>query len=748
VIVCIVFLFFSAGAFAADLVWPLQKNYGISATFGESRENHYHAGIDLSTNGVTGLPVVAIADGSVYRMKIQKRGYGKALYIRHANGTQSVYAHLEGYSSELGLQSIYKRRAARLGTPYVGDIFLDPVIPVQQGEIVAFSGESGAGLPHLHLEIRKNEVIATNPLTSGLNDSLDPIPPTFQAFYFYPLTSDSAIDGELETKEVRLKKKGSLYSADTVPVVRGDFAVSVSVYDSAARPYHRTPHKLSYSIDDKELYFVEFDQFSYTEPQNFGLLYDLGKPGPSFYEYPILLSRMAAAPLPFVKRSISFSTRDLTPGKHQLEIVAMDTNNNTSVANVPFIVNDPPSFEFVAIQEEAGAMVVHSAIQDPNWNGSKTLSGAVEYSLDEGKSFRPVASTSVDLANSRDDLKIRYRIPLTEIGSANTVQIRARAYDGVEYSPYIIRTIRPGSVSEIQAVTTPAGNLRYETYRGTIRVLFDSDEPVSGTVQLSAGDPSRMIPLEVVKPGSLMVHIPAPRQSGPFAVSLPGGQSLTIPVHYVKLGTTAVVAHDNFRLSLHPNSLYQDSWIWVKSLPAYSSKFLPVIGSMLQLGERGLPFKKDSRLAFEYPENFAHPEKLSIYRWSRSAQRWQSLPSTVKKSSRTVETEIDFLDLYALIYDNVAPKISAIFPKRRSATRNKTPVLAVHIRDSGMDVDEERVTFFVDGIAHKAVYDPDRNVATAGVTAELRQGYHKFYAVAYDYAGNKTQSSPVSFRVK
>src|SRR5688572_33071652 len=153
VIVCLVLLiFFSARAFAsADFIWPLQQNYGISATFGESRSDHYHAGIDLSTNGETGLPVLAVADGSIYRMKIQKRGYGKALYIQHANGTQSVYAHLEGYSQELGLQKMYAAKASRMGTRYVGDIFVDPPIRVRQGEVVAFSGESGAGLRHLHL---------------------------------------------------------------------------------------------------------------------------------------------------------------------------------------------------------------------------------------------------------------------------------------------------------------------------------------------------------------------------------------------------------------------------------------------------------------------------------------------------------------------------------------------------------------------------------------------------------------------
>ncbi|MGH9856793.1 MAG: hypothetical protein ACRD4B_03015, partial [Acidobacteriota bacterium] len=98
--------------------------------------------------------------------------------------------------------------------------------------------------------------------------------------------------------------------------------------------------------------------------------------------------------------------------------------------------------------------------------------------------------------------------------------------------------------------------------------------------------------------------------------------------------------------------------------------------------------------------------------------------------------------------DNVAPRISSIFPKTRSTTRNQSPILAVQIRDSGMDVDDEKVTFYVDGIPQSAEYDPDRNVATSKVNRVLRRGSHSFYAVAYDYAGNKTQSRKVTFRVK
>ncbi|PWT90025.1 MAG: hypothetical protein C5B54_07910, partial [Acidobacteria bacterium] len=73
---------------------------------------------------------------------------------------------------------------------------------------------------------------------------------------------------------------------------------------------------------------------------------------------------------------------------------------------------------------------------------------------------------------------------------------------------------------------------------------------------------------------------------------------------------------------------------------------------------------------------------------------------------------------------------------------------AAAIHDVGMEVNDEKVTFYVDGIAHAAEYDPDRDLATLKIEKELRRGYHKFWVVAYDWAGNKSQSTHTTFRVR
>ncbi|HBH48400.1 MAG TPA: hypothetical protein DDX98_07160 [Bacteroidales bacterium] len=80
---------------------PLKIPLLLSGNFGELRGTHFHAGIDIKTQGVTGIPVYTAAKGYVSRFKVQSGGYGHAIYITHENGYTSVYAPLDEFYPEL-----------------------------------------------------------------------------------------------------------------------------------------------------------------------------------------------------------------------------------------------------------------------------------------------------------------------------------------------------------------------------------------------------------------------------------------------------------------------------------------------------------------------------------------------------------------------------------------------------------------------------------------------------------------------
>ena len=80
---------------------PLTIPIQLSGTFGELRNTHFHAGLDIRTQGRQGLPVNSVQDGWISRINVSTSGYGKALYIDHLDGTTTVYAHLKKFSPRI-----------------------------------------------------------------------------------------------------------------------------------------------------------------------------------------------------------------------------------------------------------------------------------------------------------------------------------------------------------------------------------------------------------------------------------------------------------------------------------------------------------------------------------------------------------------------------------------------------------------------------------------------------------------------
>lgn len=80
---------------------PLNIPLRLSANYGELRGGHFHAGIDIKTQGVIGKPVFAMDDGYVSRINVSPSGFGKALYITHPDGRMTVYGHLERFTEPI-----------------------------------------------------------------------------------------------------------------------------------------------------------------------------------------------------------------------------------------------------------------------------------------------------------------------------------------------------------------------------------------------------------------------------------------------------------------------------------------------------------------------------------------------------------------------------------------------------------------------------------------------------------------------
>ena len=137
----------------------------LSGNFGELRSNHFHGGLDFKTQGVTGKPLMAIADGYISKVTVTPSGYGNALYITHDNGYTSVHGHLDRFLPEIA-RLVHERQYAEQAFAVTLEFGPDE-FPVRQGEVVAYAGNTGYSFgPHLHMEIR----------TTDTNEPIDPLP--------------------------------------------------------------------------------------------------------------------------------------------------------------------------------------------------------------------------------------------------------------------------------------------------------------------------------------------------------------------------------------------------------------------------------------------------------------------------------------------------------------------------------------------------------------------------------------------
>ncbi len=151
--------------FGQTFIHPLKgEKPQLTGNYGEVRPNHFHAGLDFKTHGTNHLPIYAVADGYVSRIKISSFGYGKVLYITHPNGLVSVYGHEYGFNDKI---KNYAYAAQELAQSFEIELYPKPnELPVKQGEVIGYTGNTGSSQgPHLHFELRDEKTEAPlNPL--------------------------------------------------------------------------------------------------------------------------------------------------------------------------------------------------------------------------------------------------------------------------------------------------------------------------------------------------------------------------------------------------------------------------------------------------------------------------------------------------------------------------------------------------------------------------------------------------------
>ncbi len=311
---------------------PMDIPVQLSGNFMEPRSDHFHSGLDMRTEGREGIPVKAVADGYVSRIKISPWGYGKAVYIQHADGYTSVYGHLQRLEGKVGERCLAAHYAKK---DFSIDIYpeKDEVV-VKQGEVIGLSGNTGgSGGPHLHFELRRpGDQHAVDPEALGY-DIPDNTRPEILGLRLYPLTDNSAVQPYpgAAVGHAAQGANGSYSLKGVVPAAYGTVGLAVHVvdrYDNSSAKFGVRQIELfvdSVAAFSTVLDHVDFDHNRYC---NAHMDYALFKGRKMEYHR---LYRLPNNKLKIYGKEPQQGRISLQPGRsHRIRVVTTDPNGNRS----------------------------------------------------------------------------------------------------------------------------------------------------------------------------------------------------------------------------------------------------------------------------------------------------------------------------------------------------------------------------------------------------------------------------------
>ncbi|MDR1115142.1 MAG: M23 family metallopeptidase [Tannerella sp.] len=244
---------------------PFDFPVQLSGAFCDLRADHFHAGIDIRTKGSEGHALHAVQKGYISRVSVNSRGYGLAVYITHPDDSVvTVYGHLQRFNSrltDLVREKQYEKES------FAVDFNLNPdVMPVGQGEVIGYSGNSGSsGGPHLHFEVRDmrtNEFI--DPLVFYKSHVPDTRKPYVRGLMVYPVEGKGMVNGSNRKQNIELKlDKNDNPSIATTIEAWGEIGLGIRAVDRMdGTGFSYGIKDILQTVDSVETYRSYADRFS------------------------------------------------------------------------------------------------------------------------------------------------------------------------------------------------------------------------------------------------------------------------------------------------------------------------------------------------------------------------------------------------------------------------------------------------------------------------------------------------------
>lgn len=730
--------------YAASAAWPLKGEIDLSSGFGDYRSGRFHAGLDLRTGGVPGKELFAPVSGYVSRIRMSYTGYGKGLYFVGSDGYLYVFGHLQGLNAQL--EKLTRARQVEAKRYFVDLEFPSDSLPFKQGEHLAFTGQTGAGAPHLHFEKRTLGNIPLNPLTHGFTLK-DKIKPSITRVGFQ-LTDDHSLLSDGTRKmflDARPGGKAGGFRLDTVLYFNSPFGILADCYDRMRDGGMRQAiHKLQLLVNQKLYYQVILDSSDYATTDAANLVYDHsealdGEPRVRRLFHQIG-NEFAGSQKFGAHLGIIGNDDSLSFGKHTVRILAEDASGNKTEAAFDFIwgpSGDLYSFDSTRVTSDTTAEY-HFTASD----------AALSFNIDSisvqlNRGLRWAKPSSVKLSRLDERRLVAH---ITGFDQHQLVlrldyitKEKCRIWDN-PFNGLLQRGIIAPVVSH--ELTEDGIIVRGEL---TGRVGFD------GEVDLYFRD--SLLGTERTTRYFNMNHYaalipPRPeyeridRISFRFRSELPTTPGVEDSLMIVQIGrqdSVRIAVDTLFEVEVDRADLYAPRFVEIKGSRIVNQEALKLGSDHYQLLPEDLLVKSNLDLRYTTVVTGTRDRQVGLCWLDKKADKWVWVQEENDLAGR-LRGETRGGGSFAAVFDYDPPTISGLSVAAQQTIRDLSPKFAFNLTDDLSGIEDDRsILIKLDGKWQIPEYDPEAGVCQFAPDGPLTIGEHHLSIEIKDRAGNEAQ---------
>jgi hypothetical protein len=684
--------------------WPTDAGRLMTSSFCEFRPRHYHAAIDIKTWGRTGYKIFAISDGYVIRARVSAFGYGKALYLKLADGNITVYAHLERFwpALEQYMDNIRKKEKQ-----YRVDLnFLPNQFPVKRGQILGYTGKSGIGVPHLHFEMRNPQNEPVNPLQYFSNSIKDNLNPQIYELALLPLDYKGLINLRPDTVYYSFRKGNQILLPDTL-FLSGKIGILLKIHDIANGANNQFSFfKAQMWIDEKPVYTVQYDSFSYNETALVELdkNFSLWRKGLGIYHN---FFRHRENTLPHYHNTTPeggiINSDILEEGLHHLRITVDDFGGNQAEFQMYFNTGNPQLLQKEIFQNIKTSYFVRFSCEKQ-----------IQKIKIDVSDWIPLAKQKL-FSELFLDNKFHYTFLLEDSLTTNSEKICLSGKTEVNTPSY------PIFLSKYQSDTSRVLPDRFflEKYRIKKNWLEISTLAPSNFAYEILSKLSRKLEDILwfqVDLNSFQIHFPINtlednreifkamfRQNPPEFTIIDPNENIQIRSQNGLL-----------RAGFPENAFFENTAVFLKSYDSLSSRYdfpdpYQRIGLIYDLQPWDQPVNQGIYISLKPPISELNSAGLGIYYWD-DKKGWIFIPSRRDSLESTFSARVTSLELFTLGQDTIPPKLLPAQKIQDGYLLSKNGLLTFMVKDEKSGIQKEsQIQVFLNREWHLFNYDPEED---------------------------------------